>query len=164
MNRRSLDIEGMVNFPVSFETNSNEGGMFVRLWVSDDHLKFDKQYGVCSGTHFCYEIQESFIGTDTTKKLRKEYDNLYIGSSKEEYKVFLKEEAELIKKMRDPFVTFDGYTKILIADILLGSTGWSNGNFVATYEDLTIGGHAIYDMMKTTYPKAKLYLVTFLDT
>ena len=163
MNRRSLDIEGWVNFPVHLPS-SGEGGMLVKLWVID-RRPFEDAYGVCTGVHVIDQCSESFMGTDTEdwpENFPEERDDW----TPEAYSA----EMDRLQAKRDEwlerFFTGEYHEQSipLLASIVMGSTGWSNGEFRCKYEDLTPEGQALYASMKALYPKAELVLLTFLDT
>ena len=73
--------------------------------------------------------------------------------AKEDY--YLKFECEIIDSLK--------CSTALLADVLMGSTGWS-GDFICTYQDLTDEGKKIYESLKCLYPHAEFHLVTFIDT
>jgi hypothetical protein len=193
MNRRELIQSGMVNFPMSAETNTHEGGMYVRLYVMDT----DDGIGECCGVNTFEEFQDVFVGSDVTKAaqiaaealIREQWfvEDLSIEAkphadrSVEELakmnKVFedrFKMEETLTQESRAAVCTLNahGYqaSHALVANILMGSTGWSGSNktgeiyFICEYQDLTSDGKAVYDMMQKAYPTCKLALMTFLDT
>ena len=194
MNRRKLIQSGMVNFPMSAETNTHEGGMYVRLYVMDT----DDGIGECCGTNTFEEFQDVFVGADITKAAQiaaeaviseqwfveddqsienKPYAECSVEESAEMNNVFedrFKMEETLSRDAKHAACTFDedGYqtSHALVANILMGSTGWSGSNktgeiyFICEYQDLTSDGKAVYDMMQKAYPTCKLALMTFLDT
>ena len=195
MNRRELIQSGMVNFPMSAETNTHEGGMYVRLYVMDT----DDGIGECCGTNTFEEFQDVFVGADITKAAQiaaeavvreqwfveddpsienKPYADRSVEELAEMNKVFedrFKMEETLSRDAKRAVVrTCDehGYqtSHALVANILMGSTGWSGSNkageiyFICEYQDLTSDGKAVYDMMQKAYPTCKLALMTFLDT
>lgn len=194
MNRRKLIQSGMVNFPMSAETNTHEGGMYVRLYVMDT----DDGIGECCGTNTFEEFQDVFVGSDITKAaqiaaeavVREQWfveDDLSI-----EAKPYADQSAEELAKMRKAYedrfemektlaqesraavcaLNAHGYqtSHALVANILMGSTGWSGSNktgeiyFICEYQDLTDEGKVVYDTMQKAYPTCKLALMTFLDT
>lgn len=156
--RRSNAIEGCVKFPLHLKSTA-EGGMFVKLWV------FEKEqgpsYGVCSGTHIYEVLQESLRGSDLLpfpnfEDFQQEdgfLDSEKYNKAKNEF--YLKFQCEILDSLK--------CSTGLLADVLLGSTGWS-GDFICTYEDLTDEGKKIYDSVKALYPQAEFHLVTFVDT
>lgn len=194
MNRRKLIQSGMVNFPMSAETNTHEGGMYVRLYVMDT----DDGIGECCGTNTFEEFQDVFVGADITKAAQiaaeavvreqwfveddpsienKPYADRSVEELAEMNKVFedrFKMEETLLQDAKRAVCTFDedGYqtSHALVANILMGSTGWSGSNktgeiyFICEYQDLTSDGTVVYDMMQKAYPTCKLALMTFLDT
>ena len=195
MNRRKLIQSGMVNFPMSAETNTHEGGMYVRLYVMDT----DDGIGECCGTNTFEEFQDVFVGADITKAaqiaaeavVREQWfveddpsieNKPYADRSVEElaemsksYEDLFEMEKTLLRDAnRDVVRACDehGYqtSHALVANILMGSTGWSGSNktgeiyFICEYQDLTSDGKAVYDMMQKAYPTCKLALMTFLDT
>lgn len=137
MNRRSNEVEGVVNFPMEFMETTNEGGMYVQLWVIDEQST-DEAYGVCTGTNFSSTVSECFMGSD-------------ISSVEERF-------------FTDHEERYNEHSVPLLANILLGSTGWSSGDFIATFADLTAEGKQLYTQMQKIYPNATFALMTFLDT
>ncbi len=194
MNRRELIQSGMVNFPMSAETNTHEGGMYVRLYVMDT----DDGIGECCGTNIFEEFQGVFVGSDITKAAQIAAEAViserwFVEDASIEAKPYadrsVEELAEMSKAYEDLFEmektllrdanrdvvhTCDehGYltSHALVANILMGSTGWSGSNkpgetyFICEYQDLTSDGKAVYDMMQKAYPTCKLALMTRLDT
>lgn len=168
MARRSTKVQGMVNFPVHTE-NSNEGGMFVRLWAVAR-----KNSGLCCGTATTELVDGVFLGTDTTKALKEKNDAIMAAEWEKPIKN-AKQVTRLDKLQRkldaqvyDHFVYKDEQHRTwscgLAASVLLGSTGWSNGSFICTYEDLNDAGKQLYHFFKSQYPHCELHLLTFLDT
>lgn len=193
MNRRKLIQSGMVNFPMGAETNTHEGGMYVRLYVMDT----DDGIGECCGTNTFEEFQDVFVGADITKAAQIAAEAViseqwfvedvsienkpYADRSVEElaemnkaYEDLFEMEKTLTQESRAAVCACDerGYqtSYALVANILMGSTGWSGSNktgeiyFICEYQDLTSDGKAVYDMMQKAYPTCKLALMTFLDT
>ena len=168
MARRSTQIHGMVNFPVNTES-SNEGGMFVRLWAIPR-----KNGGLCCGTETTELVDATFLGTDTTKKLQEKHAALLVIkwakpiTNVKDVERLDKLERKLNGKVFDQFLYEDEQKRRwscgLVASVLMGSTGWSNGNFICTYQDLNETGKQFYDLFKSQYPHCDLHLLTFLDT
>lgn len=168
MARRSLKVQGLVNFPVHTES-TNEGGMFVRLWAVAR-----KNCGLCCGTATTEMVDGLFLGTDTTKaqleknetRMAKEWA-LPITNAKDVTRLD-KLQKKLDRAVFDQFVHEDEqhrrWSCALAGSILMGSTGWSNGNFICTYEDLNDAGKQLYHFFKSQYPHCDLHLLTFLDT
>ena len=179
MNRRELIQSGMVNFPMSAETNTHEGGMYVRLYVMDT----DDGIGECCGTNTFEAFQDVFVGSDITKAaqiaaeavIREEWFVEEQSDIKNKpYEDLFKMEETLSREAVRDVCQYDerGYKSsyALVVNILMGSTGWSGSNktgeiyFICEYHDLTSDGKAVYDMMQKAYPTCKLALMTFLDT
>ena len=168
MARRSKKVHGLVNFPVNTES-TNEGGMFVRLWAVAR-----KNSGLCCGTETTELVDGLLLGTDTTKKLQAQHAEMLaiewgkpIKNVKQVTRL-TKLEKKLDKKVFGQFVYQDQQERRwscgLAASVLMGSTGWSNGNFICTPEDLNEAGKQFYDLFKSQYPHCDLHLLTFLDT
>lgn len=174
MNRRSNDANGWVNFPIndSAYRNTKEGGMVVKLVVTDDN-EFDEQYGICSGAWVTDTLSESLIADD--QRPRPVYNGEY--NSIEDVQ---KEQQELAEweEYHFPFVNDKddpGYTsRPYLASMVLGTTGWSGWHeehgalWRCTYDDLTVTGKGLYTMLKKLYEcdgvKRRIHLLTFLDT
>jgi len=163
MNRRENIESGMVNFPMHLPS-SREGGMFVRLFVMDK----DPGIGECCGTEDQYMFEECFIGSDITiaaqREANKKIDKLWAYSALDPWNAEVKLRQEAKKEVS--FIDYAGRESShpLVANILMGSTGWSNSDFVCTYDDLTPDGKVVYNTMKLVYPGHKIALMTFLDT
>lgn len=143
--------------------------MYVRLWLVPI-----ASAGVCLGAGTFEQINEVFIGSDTTKetieKHRVRLDKkfaAYASQDKNPTKLFELEQA-FDKSIAAHYFqkAFNGalYSVELVASVLLGSTGWSQGDFICTYKDLTDSGKALYDLLKTQHPHCTLHILTFLDT
>ena len=170
MRRREHVQSGHVNFPMDLPS-SGEGGMFVRLWVMDS----DEGVGECCGTYTIHEIQECFIGSDITKQ-KQSQANLKVEEiwntpklTNEDIVAAFDEEGRLIAEATQDIICherIDGITisHPLLVDVLMGSSGWSNSDFICEYTDLTNSGKVIYDTIHQAYPDQKIALVTFLDT
>lgn len=166
MERRSKQVVGMVNFPVDSEeyTSTNEGGMFVQLWcVEEDYLSADScwHHGVYSN------MSESLVGTDSEVN-EDNFHEIEAGKDPMEWEQRFALEEKLFPRIR-----VEGenqyLSRELVACVTMGSTGWSGANekneyWRCRYEDLNDAGKGIYDALKNAYPKAKLILVTWLDT
>lgn len=170
MHRRVNIQSGHVDFPMHLES-SREGGMFVRLWVIDT----TNGVGECCGTHIFHEIQETFIGSDITKtkqteaakKIEKIWDETF--HTNEKLMAAFDEERRLLAESTQEILCWNDQdsTKTslpLLADILMGSTGWSDSEFICEYKDLTELGKEMYITISAMYPQCKVALVTFLDT
>lgn len=166
MERRSNQVVGMVNFPVDSEeyTSTNEGGMFVQLWcVEEDYLSADScwYHGVYAN------MSETLLGTDSEVN-EDNFHEIEEGKDPMEW-----EQRFALEEMLFPRIKVEGenqyLSKELVACVTMGSTGWSGANekneyWRCRYEDLNDSGKGIYDALKNAYPKAKLILVTWLDT
>lgn len=166
MERRSNQVVGMVNFPVDSEeyTSTNEGGMFVQLWcVEEDYLSADSWW-----YHDVYaNMSETLLGTDSEVN-EDNFHEIEEGKDPMEW-----EQRFTLEEMLFPRIKVEGenqyLSKELVACVTMGSTGWSGANekneyWRCRYEDLNDSGKGIYDALKNAYPKAKLILVTWLDT
>ena len=168
MARRTKKIQGMVNFPVSNE-GTQEGGMYVRLWAVPKNGG-----GLCHGTETAELLDSVFIGSDTVKekivanRARMEQEWLVpIGS------VERVDELDALEKELDRQTTGQFFHETqervrwslpLAASVMMGSTGWSSGDFICTYDDLNDAGKQLYHFFKANYPHCNLHLLTFLDT
>jgi hypothetical protein len=166
MESRSNQVVGMVNFPVDSEeyTSTNEGGMFVQLWcVEEDYLSADSWW-----YHDVYaNMSETLLGTDSEVN-EDNFHEIEEGKDPMEW-----EQRFTLEEMLFPRIKVEGenqyLSKELVACVTMGSTGWSGANekneyWRCRYEDLNDSGKGIYDALKNAYPKAKLILVTWLDT
>ena len=117
-------------------------------------------------------ISEVFLGTDVLIP-QMEADAQTIAAawatpmgSVEELDSVLALEKDLDAKTRGQLVstTSLGDVAEVVCSITLGSTGWSNGEWRCTYDDLSADGKALYDTMRRLYPTCTLHLATFLDT
>ena len=167
MARRTQKVHGLVNFPVETES-TNEGGMYVRLWAIAKGNS-----GLCCGTANTELVDDVFLGTDTTKDLLAK--NAAIVAAEWEKPIknakqltrLTNLEKKLDNKVFGQFLykaEKGSWSCGLVASVLMGSTGWSNGNFICTYQDLNEDGKKLYDLFKSQYPHCKLHLLTFLDT
>lgn len=163
MNRRSLDVEGCVKFPTHLPS-SGEGGMLVKLWVID-RQDFEKAYGVCAGVNVADVVTESFLGTDRSQPPKDDLYENYQEYSDVEFLAKDRAYREAHKTWQESFYDYEsGNVGGLLASVVLGSTGWSNSEFLCTYEDLSAEGKVLYDCLTKLYPNAELHLATFLDT
>lgn len=168
MARRSNKIHGLVNFPVHTES-TNEGGMFVRLWAVAS-----KNVGLCCGTATTELVDGLLVGTDTTRKklatneafLANEWEKTLTNPKK--IMRLVRMEGKLQTKLFSQFFyknkNNERWSTALAGSMLMGSTGWSHGSFICTYENLNAKGKEFYDLFKSQYPGCKLHLLTFLDT
>lgn len=167
MARRTTEIHGMVNFPVS-TPGTQEGGMYVRLWAVPKDGG-----GLCHGTETAELLDSVFVGADTIQvqqtinRARMEQEWLTPVDSVERMN-----ELDNLEKELDAQTTGKFYHETpertrwslpLAASVMLGSTGWS-GDFICTYEDLNDRGKQLYDFFKAHYSHCDLHLLTFLDT
>ena len=157
----------MVNFPVDTES-TYEGGMYVRLWVMPR-----KNSGLCCGTSTSELVNDIFLGTDTTKKLKAKHDKISVAKwamaiQAKDISRATRLDQKLEQKILNKFVSRDEskryWSHSLAASVLMGSTGWSNSEFTCTYEHLNKKGRAMYDLFKSQYSDCDLHLLTFLDT
>ena len=165
--RRSSLQHGMVHFPVDKYPSTREGGMFVRLWVVPN-----ESYGLCAGVCSVELISEVFLGTDVLGP-QMDADAQTIATAWEQPMHSVKDldkvlalEKELDAKTRGTLVSPSSVGDIaeVVCSITMGSTGWSNGEWRCTYDDLSTEGKALYDSIRKLYPTCTLHLATFLDT
>lgn len=166
MERRSKDVLGMVNFPIDSQeyTSTNEGGMFVQLWCFEDDKFSDES--VYYGSIYSM-MSESLIGTDEEVNTDN-FHEIEQGKNPTDWVQSFALEEKLFPNIKKE-VEHQYLSKELIACVTLGCTGWSGVNkdhdyWRCKYEDLNEDGKSIYNSLKSTYPKAKLVLVTWLDT
>lgn len=167
MERRSKHVVGMVNFPVDSEeyTSTNEGGMFVQLWCVEAE-RFS--CGVCCGYGSVYDMMSAeLVGTDEEVNTDN-FHEIESGKDPMEWEQSFALEEKLFPRIRQEG-EHQYLSQELLACVNLGSTGWSgsdkNHNYWrCRYDDLNEAGKNIYDSLKNSYPKAKIILVTWLDT
>lgn len=139
MNRRDESVStGFVQFP-NYRHGTGEGGTFVRLVVVDhDELSEDSWMECCGGQSEFYK-DECLVGSDVK----------YVGTEK------------FFAPCRHGKVS-----PYCLCVMTLGSTGWSDGEWICRYEDLTQEGKALYDLVRKLYdkPGCQLILQTYLDT
>lgn len=162
MNRRKLVQHGFVNFPMHLMPSSGEGGMFVRLVVVEKEFDSWRQ---CAGGQISFQFDESLIGDDKNPQHRVDYSQL---KSHEEFKKADKKSWEHVR-FHFPQINEYGeqyqYNSIgYLAVINLGSTGWSNADWLCKFEDLTDDGKILYRSIEKLYDGCDLYLQTWLDT
>jgi hypothetical protein len=140
MRSKEPSVAGMVNFPL--RPDSTRDGTYVELWVIDVEY-ITTHYSVSSKTNYdtCCGVgcistlcQEELAGVDV------DYD--YLGFT------------------IDP----ENGLPWMLACVTMGSSNWANNDWKCTYDDLNHDGKAVYDALKAAYPKAKLALVTWIDT
>lgn len=163
MKRRSLEVEGFVNFPID-KPSTNEGGMFVQLWVFDDkETPFDERYGVCSGCTFLANVNETFVGSNHHSLDTSDFEN------KDLTEIDITEmemvEDQYDQKTEDLYgFNYENSTSVpLLTCVTMGSTGWS-GDFIAKWSDLNENGKVLWANFRKLYPNASIHLLTFLDT
>ncbi len=170
--RRTNLVQGMVNFPVDKMESSREGGMYVQLWIYDSYAT-ENSIALCSGVEFTSSSGEVFIGSDITKQRQRENDSLINdlwgreAQDKCSIAFAYDEEVRLRKNIINQFFVDTVYSEKtipLLANIVMGSTGWSNFEFICEYADLNDDGKALYGLLKKQYPTAVFSLMTFLDT
>jgi hypothetical protein len=175
MSRRTKKIVGMVNFPVDLEEYkcSNEGGMFVELWVVEQEFM---ECGACCGYgNITSHYAESLVGTEQ----KPNHDNYSQMNEEELSKVFENDIGQrfFLEEELFPFMHSNEKENVeryqsfpLLACITMGSTGWSGYGgqhqdyWRCQYKDLNESGKLVYDTLEKQYPKAELLLVTWLDT
>ena len=169
MERRSKQVVGMVNFPVDSQeyTNTNEGGMFVQLWCVEED--FNSPESCWYGGVYAM-MSESLVGTDEEVNTDN-FHEIEDGKDPMEWEQSFALEEKLFPHIKKEgcCVQFQYSSGELLACVNMGSTGWSGSNnhhdyWRCRYDDLNESGKGIYDSLKSAYPKAKLVLVTWLDT
>lgn len=171
--RKSDEVSGMVNFPVDSPeyTSTNEGGMFVQLWcVEEEHFSCGK----CCGYNTVYaKMSEVLIGTEEERS-EDNFDEIETGKVNP---VDWVQRFELKEKLfpmtanesEEECETCRYLSSGLLACVTMGSTGWSGSDkdheyWRCRYEDLSESGRLVYESLKKAYPKARLLLLTWLDT
>ncbi len=159
MQGKNLTSVGYVNFPLHDKRylDTGEGGMFVHLVVlSDDAYPLGVGIRYPSG-EFSYLYNETLVGSDI------------LGDSVATECILF---PRLLFHRKDDMNSI--YERYLSAGVLcvltLGATNWSGFDeqrgayFVASYDDLTTEGKALYEAIRALYPNNAIYLITWLDT
>jgi len=176
--RRTNAVSGWVNFPINDPNlpSTKEGGMVVKLVVIDPDEEEDSFPVCCGGSVF--DIQgDPQTGDD--QRPRPEY-NITEFTNEEWEKPEVREYSyqemltyqEALAEWQEyhfPNTKYEGtvyqYTsRGYLAAIVLGTTGWSSGDWYCKHEDLTPEGKALYATLQYLYPKGKIHLLTYLDT
>ena len=156
--RRETHVTGAVRFPVGNPEyrNSGEGGMFVRVMVTepdlDDPDRISKAWMECSGGTARVERDEVRLSQEFEQALRP---GLY-------------KNPDTLKGTKAKWEDFQ--SKPCLAVITLGSTGWSGWHierekyWQCSEEDLTDAGKAIMASLRALYPGRSVHLSTWLDT
>lgn len=174
MKRRSTEVSGCVNFPVNEPawSNSNEGGMVVKLVVTDDR-DFDVQWGKCCGAATYDVLTEVLLGDDKRPPPGKKGSYETTADLLNEQTAFGEWESYHFPHLHavDKDLGSDRYlSREYLATLVLGSTGWSGWSeetkdyWTCTFEDLTEEGKAAYRQLESLYPGCELHLLTYLDT
>ena len=187
MNRRSNEQRGYVNFPTknSRYKSSGEGGMFVYLVVVEEweEAGSDDGWAVCCTNDVVIPLSDCVVGDDQIPN-PPEPDWAAMGGAEETNRALREHENLRPQGHHYPGVQSEEegrqkYDSIpYLAAICLGTTGWSGWDEEAgeywkcTFDDLTRDGQMLHHLVQKLYqgvgPKqkcrAKLHLVTFLDT
>jgi hypothetical protein len=172
MNRRSRDVKGLVNFPIDQLPSSGEGGMYVLLVAMDPT---ERNLPVSCGGYVYHVFDETFMGSD--RKQRAEFPPFEEGLSREETLSRWRGYEQANKDLESFYYPsihapdnkdYSSYERYLstgyLAAINMGSTGWSSGDWLCSYEDLTEEGKVLYNLVAKIYPGSELHLQTWLDT
>lgn len=135
---RLYEANGYIEFPTSDPnfSDSGEGGMSVQLVVFDKSYPNDKWLMCCGSPNKCNLGDEILVGKP---------------------------------KIDEDLIDECGNVNVLAA-ITLASTKWTgyhdvyNSSFIATKENLTEEGTALWVLMENLYPGCEIMLLTFLDT
>jgi hypothetical protein len=179
MQRKSIKIVGVVNFPIESKEypNSGEGGMVVKLVViGNKRNKSSWEYGVCCGASVTEVMAEQIVGDDKRPMPKDINDFTSLEAMNKsmakvrEWDGFYFPNLNKVWVRGDDDIGMERYHSVgFAAVIVMGSTGWSGyspekGSWVCKYSDLTDDGKEIYKMIKKMYPKQELHLLTYLDT
>lgn len=147
-------IKGYVRWPTNDPEypHTGEGGMFVRLIVIDPKVlphggDFYERWIPSTGGYHHVHLDECFCGDDEGSKFffyENEKELYFTGSG---------------PRGEGPHMTFS-----LLATIVIGATGWSNGSWYCTFNDLTAEGLLLVSAIRDLYPGCAVKLLTFLDT
>jgi len=170
MNRRNKKaISGFVKFPTDKMESTGEGGTFVRLVVVPNESE-NNGFMQCAGGYNHIIFDESYLGDDFDEEL----PNIDISSlsTVEFINYSVKETDHYKNKIKKHFPNFynesspDKLVSIpYLAIVTIGSTGWSNGEWICTYNDLTDGGKNLYHLLENLYKDTgKIHIQTWIDT
>lgn len=163
---------GFVNFPTKTIQNSGEGGVFVRLVVIDtkgDDESMNRWIPCCGGDNSFF-LDECFLGDDLTDRSYPDDDApdsewgkrmKRLAVCTERYFPNLKHSSEDSEKVDE---TFRYISRDFLCVLNLGATGWSSGQWVCTFNDLTDEGKAFVASLQKLYEGCEIRLLTFLDT
>ena len=169
--RRNAEARfGFVNFPIDKYENTREGGVFVRLVVMDTvgATGYSKAFLPCCGGYNQFSMDECFLGDDLLDRSYPADD-----ASCESWS---ERDAMLAKCTERYFPNLDCedkespvYHRRYLSDgflwvMTLGATGWSSGEWLCTFDDLTPEGTALVESLRRLYPGCEVRLLTFLDT
>ena len=177
--RRTTARFGCVNFPVEDPRyhSTGEGGMFVKLVVTDDRDYDESDWTICCGVAVVDHRSEEFVGDDQAQA--PQLPPLSSEDSPEKSLTTLQahdatyrawEERHFPSLYADDDQTYGKYvSRGYLAALVLANTGWSGysdetGYWCCTYDDLTAEGKALYASLQALYPGCQLHLLTFLDT
>lgn len=161
---------GLVNFPVDKYENTREGGVLVRLVVFDGmrNNDFYTAFLPCCGGFNQFQLDECFLGDDL--------QDLSYPADDAMDEVWQERDAMLAKCTERYFPNLDCedkespvYHRRYLSDgflcvMTLGATGWSSGEWLCTFDDLTSEGTALVESLRRLYPGCEIRLLTFLDT
>lgn len=175
LQRKSVKVTGVVNFPVESKEypNSGEGGMVVKLVViGNKRSKSSWEYGVCCGASVTEVMAEQIVGDDKRPMPRDIKAFTGVKSLQKHMERIREWDEFYFPNLNDPRIPtgVERYFSVgFAAVIVMGSTGWSGyspekGSWVCKYSDLTDDGKELYNMVKKMYPKHELHLLTYLDT
>jgi len=164
MKRRTNIVSGWVNFPINDPqwTNTNEGGMVVKLVVIEDEEIVDK-WALCFGAQVYDICSECLVGDD-------KFSPCSSSNSSEDEDWISNHFPHLFSDDMKISSVEKYISRDYLAAIVLGTTGWSGAKldegeyWKCTFDDLTEQGKALYKQIEMLYPGAKLHLLTFLDT
>jgi hypothetical protein len=168
MKRRTTAVEGCVNFPIGdpqYES-TNEGGMVVKLVVTDDSEDFENTLSVCCGAYTYDMLTECLVGDDQ-RPIPKHTDDPILENNA--YTEWLQYHYPN-EMSSNP----DYNSRPYLCSIVLASTGWSGWDiekknyFHCTVDRLTQEGMDLYNQLYKLYKcdgvTRRVHLLTFLDT
>jgi hypothetical protein len=168
MKRRSTATQGCVNFPIGnlrYES-TNEGGMVVKLVVTDDSEDFENTFQVCCGAYVYDMLTECLVGDDQRPVTKHPEDPILENNTY----------AEWLQYHYPNTINHDPeyFSRPYLCSIVLASTGWSGWDidkaeyFYCTIDHLTQEGIDLYNHLYKLYKcdgvTRRIHLLTFLDT
>lgn len=172
MTQASVDVSGVVNFPVHSDewVNTREGGTVVKLVVCNRPGN-DSSFTQCAGVGVFDYLCLVLVGDD--KRPRPSADRLD-NLAAVDAAVVAEYEWEAYHFPSNNNAEADARIRLLSRDYLavmvLGSTAWTGyhvthgGEWLCRFQDLTEQGQAMYKMMEAQYPGCDIHLLTFIDT